>query len=67
MLLRSGLILLITIINFSCSFSQNKPPKSEKKMFTMKFGAIRDIGIFTVKLDVDPVTKRVTAGTGLNF
>lgn len=32
MLLRSGLILLITIINFSCIFSQNKPQKSEKKM-----------------------------------
>jgi hypothetical protein len=42
-------------------------PKSEKNMFTIKFGAVRDIGIFTVKLDVDPVTKRVTAGTGLNF
>lgn len=42
-------------------------PKSDKKRFTFKFGAIRDIGIFTVKLDVDPLTKRVTAGTGLNF
>lgn len=42
-------------------------PKSEKNMFTIKLGAVRDIGIFTVKLDVDPVTKRVTAGTGLNF
>jgi hypothetical protein len=42
-------------------------PKSDKKMFTVKVGALRDIGIFTVKLDVDPVTRRVTAGTGLNF
>ena len=42
-------------------------PKSDKKMFTVKMGVIRDIGIFTVKLDVDPITRRVTAGTGLNF
>lgn len=42
-------------------------PKTDNKKFTFKFGAIRDIGIFTLKLDVDPLTKRVTAGTGLNF
>jgi hypothetical protein len=42
-------------------------PKSEERIVTVKVGAVRDIGIFTLKLDVDPVTKRVTAGTGLNF
>jgi hypothetical protein len=42
-------------------------PKSDRKMFTFKVGALRDFGIFTLKLDVDPVTKRFTAGSGLNF
>lgn len=32
MLLKTGLIVLISLINLSCSFSQNKPPKAEKKM-----------------------------------
>jgi len=32
MFLRPGLIVLISLINLSCSFSQNKPPKAEKKM-----------------------------------
>lgn len=42
-------------------------PKSNKKMFTIKAGALMDIGIFTIKLDADPLTQRVTVGTGLNF
>ena len=70
---RTGFHLMVGIDNTNLRYRYKDDigyitfPKSEKKMFTMKFGVIRDIGIFTIKLDVDPVTKRVTAGTGLNF